>query len=350
MVGSAPRCGWIVFIAGIALALATAAPFTPASADVSVSIYPHTICAEPQQLFTAYLWVDVAGSGFDGYETRIRFDPELLDFVSVRQESLMTDLCYNTWWRHNETDSTVWISHVALCGGDTLSGPGALSAITFRALSTTVTTAIAFEYIEFYRAGYDVPCTPHDGTVVIAAECLGACCVGGETCVLASSEECANLSGEFQGYATDCDPNPCDLAACCAMAECYITRQEECAQMSGTWHQEWEDCDGDPCAYQEVGDRPGARVPCLLAPGPNPFIHETLLRYELPAPGAVQIGIFDTGGRLVRTLLDGESRAHSGVVAWNGCDAAGQRLLPGAYFCRLAAAGGVRTARVVLLQ
>ncbi len=37
----------------------------------------------------------------------------------------------------------------------------------------------------------------------------GACCIGEECRIVGSEVECQSLGGQFQGYFTDCDPNPC---------------------------------------------------------------------------------------------------------------------------------------------
>jgi hypothetical protein len=57
-----------------------------------------------------------------------------------------------------------------------------------------------------------------DGVPCDAVDCtLGACCDGGD-CSLTTAEGCA---GDFQGYGTVCDPNPCSLPPCneCDYAE-----------------------------------------------------------------------------------------------------------------------------------
>lgn len=263
----------------------------------------------------------------------------------------MTDLCYNTWWWTDVGDSTVFISHVAMCGGDTLTGPGALSSITFRAPSYEALTDITFDYIEFYKAGYTVPdVVSHDGTVVITEHCLGACCFADETCLMTSDEECENLTGDFLGYLQTCDPNPCIPAVCCLTGDCYITREDECADMGGRWHPEWDVCDPNPCEYQGLEDTGQPSGTLLLDPAPNPFSASTLLRYHLEDPAVLRIEIFDAGGRLVRRLLDLASSEGFGAVEWDGRTHAGRRAEPGTYFCRLSANSTIRAQRLIVLE
>jgi hypothetical protein len=88
-----------------------------------------------------------------------------------------------------------------------------------------------------------------------------------------------------------------------------------------------------------------------LSNHPNPFSLETGIRYQLPASGSVRLAIYDLSGRLVRTLLDGETRpAGAHQVAWNGCDDRGLPVAAGVYFAKIAAAGGESTRKLALIR
>ncbi len=81
-------------------------------------------------------------------------------------------------------------------------------------------------------------------------------------------------------------------------------------------------------------------LPARLAAWPNPF------RDRLNLAGAapwVRIDVFDVRGRRVRSLSTGAA----GDLVWDGRDASGMRLAPGAYFLR--PAGAAQAMRVVLL-
>jgi len=154
------------------LAALLAALGTAAHADVSVMVYPDTTCVLATQEFRVYLFVDQAGSEFDGYEAVLLYDPNVLTYVSARQESLMLNLCpTEPWWYVQQTSGRIFISHVAMFGGLTMTGPGALSSVLFRARSMLALTDLTFEYITFYRAGYLVPST-HRGYVPTPVEKL----------------------------------------------------------------------------------------------------------------------------------------------------------------------------------
>jgi streptogramin lyase len=89
----------------------------------------------------------------------------------------------------------------------------------------------------------------------------------------------------------------------------------------------------------------------LLAPGrPNPFRDATSFSFRMPEAGPAGLRVFDVGGRLLRTLASGSFTAGEHRVTWDGRDDRGHRMGAGVYFCRLEAAGGTSTRRVVLTK
>jgi hypothetical protein len=84
---------------------------------------------------------------------------------------------------------------------------------------------------------------------------------------------------------------------------------------------------------------------------PNPFATSTLLHYSLPRDGAVSVKLYDTQGRLVRTLVDeGSQAAGEHQATWDGRDAGGAAASPGIYLARMSAAGRSMVQRVVLAR
>jgi flagellar hook assembly protein FlgD len=56
-------------------------------------------------------------------------------------------------------------------------------------------------------------------------------------------------------------------------------------------------------------------------------------------------------GRLVRTLIDGETRAAGPHEAtWDGQDASGQPVAAGVYVCRLESGGQIASQRLTLVK
>ena len=78
----------------------------------------------------------------------------------------------------------------------------------------------------------------------------------------------------------------------------------------------------------------------LLQNYPNPFNPETWIPYQLSEDSAVSISIYDTTGKLVRTLSLGFQSAgfyssRSRAAYWDGRNALGERVASGVYFYQL---------------
>jgi hypothetical protein len=93
---------------------------------------------------------------------------------------------------------------------------------------------------------------------------------------------------------------------------------------------------------------------------PNPFFSgvksrsvgnpETVIEYQLPQSGEVDLAIFDLMGHKVRELVREIKPAGSYKARWDGRDDKGNRLTGGIYFYRLKSGEFVRTKRMILLQ
>jgi len=82
---------------------------------------------------------------------------------------------------------------------------------------------------------------------------------------------------------------------------------------------------------------------------PNPFNPTTRIVYQVPAPGgAVTLRIYDTTGRIVRTLVDQWTVPGRYTAEWDGTDESGNEIGSGVYFYRLEA-DGVREQRSMVL-
>jgi subtilisin-like proprotein convertase family protein len=100
-------------------------------------------------------------------------------------------------------------------------------------------------------------------------------------------------------------------------------------------------------------DPAGAPLPAavaLTANVPNPFNPATRIEFALPRPSAVDLAIFDVGGRRIETLATGLWPAGRHQVVWQGRDANGDRVASGLYFYRLAVDGEMLTRRMLLLK
>lgn len=94
-------------------------------------------------------------------------------------------------------------------------------------------------------------------------------------------------------------------------------------------------------------------LPSALALGetrPNPFGSETCVEYDIPTRGRVTLSIYDASGRRLVTLVNRDMAPGRYRANWNGKDEEGTDVAPGVYFCRVQAAAGVETRKIVLLR
>jgi uncharacterized repeat protein (TIGR01451 family) len=84
---------------------------------------------------------------------------------------------------------------------------------------------------------------------------------------------------------------------------------------------------------------------------PNPFANSTSFAYQVPDGGAaVEIGVYNVAGRLVKSLASGTQSAGRQAVTWDGTDSAGIQMARGIYFLRSLVGGKVNTYRVIFVS
>jgi C1A family cysteine protease len=96
-----------------------------------------------------------------------------------------------------------------------------------------------------------------------------------------------------------------------------------------------------------TGDGQIPAATALLQNYPNPFNGHTTIAWSLAEDAFVDIRIYDTAGRLVRTVVSAEHGPGSYRTVWNGRDDAGRPVASGVYFLRMTA-GEVRQARKIV--
>jgi hypothetical protein len=100
-----------------------------------------------------------------------------------------------------------------------------------------------------------------------------------------------------------------------------------------------------------VGVTPGlARDALEVTSEPNPFAASTTMRFTLERAGPARVDVFDLAGRRVATPWDGPLEAGERRVEWDGRDAPGSPVAPGLYVVRVAAAGRLRTAKLLRVR
>jgi hypothetical protein len=94
-----------------------------------------------------------------------------------------------------------------------------------------------------------------------------------------------------------------------------------------------------------VGDAPAAPGHATLDVHPNPFNPVATITYEVKLSGPVTLAVYDVGGRLVETLIDGEVRAANRYsISYRA------NVASGVYFLRLTTGGEEVATKMVLLK
>jgi len=106
----------------------------------------------------------------------------------------------------------------------------------------------------------------------------------------------------------------------------------------------------DISVFRNRGPRPSAPpTNRLIGNRPNPFNPGTTISYVVAHPGRVVIRIFDTAGRLVRSLLDQPQIAAPQTAFWDGRLNDEAAAPSGIYFCRITYPGGQEQSRKLAL-
>jgi hypothetical protein len=107
-------------------------------------------------------------------------------------------------------------------------------------------------------------------------------------------------------------------------------------------------------ANGQLGGSGAASVPeasaFSLKSFPNPFNPRTTIAFELAEAGAIELAIYDLGGRLVRVVDSGSRAVGRYQATWDGQDNDGRAVPTGTYFCRLNTAQGSQTKKMTLAR
>ncbi|MDP6803616.1 MAG: FlgD immunoglobulin-like domain containing protein [Gemmatimonadota bacterium] len=83
---------------------------------------------------------------------------------------------------------------------------------------------------------------------------------------------------------------------------------------------------------------------------PNPFRHNSTFDFTLSRKGPAMVYVYDVGGRLVRTLVDGLHQAGPHRVVWDGRTDRGTQASSGLYFLRLQTSEANHSRKTLLLK
>jgi len=100
----------------------------------------------------------------------------------------------------------------------------------------------------------------------------------------------------------------------------------------------------------DAGRGPSRSGDFELSCHPNPCNPGTTIGFSLSAPRHTSLSIYDTQGRLVRTLIEQPLAAGKHSIVWNGTNDSGARVASGLYLYRITAAGESSTKKILLLR
>ncbi len=150
------------------------------------------------------------------------------------------------------------------------------------------------------------------------------------------------VDGNFAG-----DPYFCNYPAgdfhLDSVSMCSAAQNPTCGQIGAL---------GVNCSVSPVEENlVAAPVSRLVACKPNPFNPSTAVLYELVAPGAVNLRVYDLAGRLVRVLKAGAvEQPGRRDAAWDGRDDGGHQVAAGVYILWLEVGTQVDVLRVALVK
>lgn len=102
-----------------------------------------------------------------------------------------------------------------------------------------------------------------------------------------------------------------------------------------------------------VGPPQGSGIPVrhqLHQNTPNPFNPRTVIRYSLPMDTRAMLVIYDTRGRHVRTLVDGDQAAGTVEIIWDGKDDEGRVVASGSYIYQLRTPIFIQSRKMTLVR
>jgi hypothetical protein len=169
--GRAP--GWILAIALAVLAR----PESAGAQGVHVALMPSAQNVAPGAEFDIEIDVTEAGYAFNGFKAVVTFDPAALTFlpsspIELQQGCLMTGACSgacgSTFHTFGAAADSLDINDILICDQYSLTGPGQIYKLHFRASTTPQVTYVRFRKATFYNAGlYVVPVATADAAIGI---------------------------------------------------------------------------------------------------------------------------------------------------------------------------------------
>jgi hypothetical protein len=83
---------------------------------------------------------------------------------------------------------------------------------------------------------------------------------------------------------------------------------------------------------------------------PNPFNPVTLIRFSIGQRQMVRLDVYNSQGRLIRTLLKNTMNAGNHEFSWDGRNSTGQAVASGVYYYQLSGRTVLRTKKMILIR
>jgi len=174
-----------VRIAGALFAAALlAVPTFVHAQGVYVALTTESQLVDPGAVFDVAITITQEGLAFNGFDAVVAYDPAALTLltlspISLQEGDLMTSACSSRFHLFRTGADTDTITDVLLCNGVSVTGPGDIYRLRFRASDTPQVTHIQFlEGLQFYNEGlYVNPAIPTDLDIGIGTGLVG---VGGK--------------------------------------------------------------------------------------------------------------------------------------------------------------------------
>ena len=150
------------FVLAVLLALAA-----PSAAEVRFDLVVDATELAVDDTVRVDVEVPVTGDAFNGYDAYVTYDPAVFEPLfpvpqSAGEGALFTDACGMRFLDiATELDSArVRVSHVLLCAGTNVAGPGRTYTLRFRALGVNAATSLGLSAAtQAYDAGFEISTT-----------------------------------------------------------------------------------------------------------------------------------------------------------------------------------------------
>ncbi len=130
------------------------------AAGIHVGLTPADSTVTPGDEFTIDFAIVAPDAAFNGFDAVVEYDPARLTFLptvpaSAQQGPLMLGACGNTFHLFSTAGDSITFTSVLLCAGQSLTGPGRLYRLRFRAGAATGETFVRLRAprVKFYNAG-----------------------------------------------------------------------------------------------------------------------------------------------------------------------------------------------------